>query len=113
MYGELWSEIMRIINEANAWDAKLVPNGFPLHHIVRMGKRDLHLDLAEDKCSVLAQYSDVGESGLSMVVGHDGTVNFTQEGIVLDYATAAQKIMEPFLFGGKSPFANRASSARY
>lgn len=107
IYTAVWAEIVKVVNEAPVWDIELIANGIPLHHTVTMGKRVLKLDLADDRHSIIASRPDGAEVVLEIAVCPDGSVCVRCAGKAVTYAEAAQKIMEPFLFGGESPYAFR------
>jgi hypothetical protein len=65
--------------------------------------RELHINLADDLLSISAS-SDAGAADFAFYVDTDDRVRLTVERKHLDVRDAAQYIMEPFLFEGKSPY---------
>ena len=111
IYEGLWEEIVKVANDPTIAFTKIVTNGLPQHRTVALGKRILKIDLAEDKHSIIASPPDSPEILLAVTVCPDGVVCLKHDGERVTYSQAAQKIMEPFIFGGESPYAGRRSSA--
>jgi len=105
IYAALWAAIMEVVRAAHDRGMQIQPNGFPLHHTLLMGKRLLRINLSEDKHCILASPGDSREVPLCLAVCEDGSVCLKHNGFTVNYAQAAQKIMEPFIFGGESPYA--------
>jgi hypothetical protein len=104
IYADVWGKIVAAVQPANTHGARLVLNGFPLHYVMRMGDRNFSLVLADDKCSIEARFSDAEPIIISLRMCEDGTVCLRCVGATLTPASAAQLIMERFLFEGGSPF---------
>ncbi len=108
IYQDLWKAILEIVRLDSLRMMGLKYNGSPLNHTVTMGNRTVVVRLDEDKCGITANVSDGPNVSLKLRCCADaqgGSVCIKHEGVVVSYPEAAKKIMEPFIFGGESPYA--------
>lgn len=105
IYEGLWEEIVLVTTSPTVAFMQIETNGLPRHRTVTMGKRVLKIDLSEDKHSIVATLPEDTEVQLSIAVCLDGVVCLKCTGKTVNYAEAAQRILEPFIFGGHSPYA--------
>jgi hypothetical protein len=108
IYDGLWKEVVEVIAAADKRGMGLKFNGSPLNHTVTMGRRNIAIKLDDDKCGITVTLSD--GPGLTLKLREcaspaGATVCIEHEGATIDYPNAARMIMEPFLFGGESPYA--------
>jgi hypothetical protein len=100
VYAELWEQILKVAKEANTLRFNLKTNGGPRNRKVIKDDRELILELSADSSTINA--FSPGGSILSFELKADegDVVHLTNGGKQVDYASAAEWIMKPFLFPG-------------
>lgn len=109
VYQDLWKRVVEVVNAANEKGMQLTTNGLPHSRVVAMPfgsalKREMKITLDRDNLLISAE-SDAGSLSLQIGVEETQVVCLLLNGKVLNGEQAAQKVMEDFLFGGKSPYA--------
>lgn len=109
VYQNLWARIVEVVNAANEKDMQLTTNGLPHSRVVAMplgreARREVVIALNQDEQLITVE-SDAGAMALQIGVDDTQVVCLLLNGKILSAEQAAQKIMEGFLFGARSPFA--------
>jgi hypothetical protein len=114
LFTHLWEEIVELAKFAESKDMRISTNGSPHERTVLMGMypvgnqssahpRALKIALKQDRRKISAS-SDAGNIEFSVAVCDDGVICLKDDLFPVSTRDAARKIMEPFLFEGKSPF---------
>lgn len=108
-YDNLWTQIAEAVRAANEKGMQLTTDGFPHSRVIAMSlgrevKRELKLTLDRENLLISAE-SDAAVLTLQIGVDDTQVVCLCCDRKILPPERAAQKIMESFLFGGKSPYA--------
>jgi hypothetical protein len=80
LYENLWAAVAEIVKAAVAKGIDLKPNGFPLHHQVKMGNRKLNLDLFLDVRQIVAATHDAPDLVFNLAICDDGSVCLRRDG---------------------------------
>lgn len=104
IYGAVWAAVVDVVKEGPVWGIEMKANGFPLHHTVTAGTHVLKVDLSEDRRRIVGTRPDGKQTVLELAICPDGSVCVRHEEKMVDYAEAAQGLMDAFLFGAGGPY---------
>lgn len=112
-FGDLWRVVLETIKAANNKAMGLTPGGSAQNRFVQMlrsepfspetNSRALALSVSNDFRTITAE-SDAGKVVINVVVGLDNVIGFSKDKGPIGVSDASKLILEPFLFGGESPF---------
>ena len=102
IYEDLWKAILEVVTDAQVQSVhKPKPNGRPEHHeiaaFVDTKVEKLNLDLARADQSITATSTNGVSISLKLQVSRNNEVGLWIGDEKVDYRTAAQKVMGPFL----------------